>query len=109
MIPEERNIARQSRLAGSSLESLFTISVCYDTPPLEVDEPEKSVIAYKNPGRHSMPIRVRSISYASVFASTLLLILGISGASPPLQSQAQEVPLTAAEVTAVISAAATSI
>jgi uncharacterized protein GlcG (DUF336 family) len=56
-----------------------------------------------------MPIRVRSISYASLLASTLLLILGISGSSPALQSQAAEVPLTANEVTAVISAAAQSI
>ena len=56
-----------------------------------------------------MPIRVRSISYASLLASTLLLVFGISGSSPALQSQAAEVPLTAAEVTSVLRAAATAI
>jgi uncharacterized protein GlcG (DUF336 family) len=56
-----------------------------------------------------MPIRVRSISYASLLASTVLLVLGIGEGSRSAQSQALEVPLTAAEVTAVIRAAAESI
>jgi len=56
-----------------------------------------------------MPIRVRSISYASLLASTSLLVFGIGGATPAVQSQALEVPLTAAEVTAIIRAAAESI
>lgn len=56
-----------------------------------------------------MPIRVRSISYASLLASTSLLVLGIGGSSPAVQSQAAEIPLTATEVTAIIRAAAESI
>jgi len=56
-----------------------------------------------------MPIRVRSVSYASLLAATLFLVIGIGGGSPGLQSQAAEVPLTPAEVTAVIRAAANAI
>src|SRR4029079_11939083 len=56
-----------------------------------------------------MPIRVRSVSYASLLAATLFLVIGIGGGSPGLQSQAAEGPLTRAEVTAVIRAAANAI